>query len=511
MLNESDSPPSPGGSKISGSLGAALLRFLESVPTNRWILFLGALLAAGCLIGAMDAGLDWDATLWNDVRLSRAYAALGGADLYSGPDEGVLAGHLYGPMGFYLYAPVRLASTPGAAIRIGIVVSALIVLIPFAWILRRKTVAGPRDETLWIPAFLFAVFHFFWSSSSTGLWMIHVDAPTVGLALVSYWSLLRALDNPQSLLWIWATAGASAAAVWSKQTMAPALILPAAILWINGQSRAARQVFGLTALCAAAFGAIFGWLYGFGDLWFTMFEVPSRHGRYFGRLLMDFDQFGTLVDLLPLAAIVFYAGRQAVAAHSIGIAALYALALTPFAALGRLKVSGSGNNYLGPDVFLTLSLCLAVSAVIARNDGPWKGRAQALLGLALLLQMGRTAQFLAHDAYLRSINPEIGASDEAYQYLLENPGAAYFPWHPLAMHMAEGKLFHAGHGILTRNQAGYPVSEQQWRSHVPQGPRFLVTPKEPNGYLLEHMPKFQYSVAHPDLPRWVVRQSSPRP
>ena len=90
-----------------------LLDCLAAITRNRVLLVVCGLLALGCVREAGLDGLDWGWTsFWNDVRLSRAYAAVGGADLYGSEDEGVLAGHLYGPVGFFLYAPARLAERP---------------------------------------------------------------------------------------------------------------------------------------------------------------------------------------------------------------------------------------------------------------------------------------------------------------------------------------------------------------------------------------------------------------
>jgi hypothetical protein len=476
----------------------------EAASHNRLVLAFGGLLVAACILQAGWAGLDWTwRGFWNDVRTSRAYAAAGGEDLYPSASEGVLSGHLYGPAGFFLYAPVRLAATPGAAIRAGIAISALLVLIPFAAAFLRRREGAPQTALL-----LAAFFHLYWSSSTQSLWNVHVDAPAVGLVLLSWIALLRVREERGGALALAAAGAAAATAVWAKQTMAPALLLPPILLWMDGRRRQSAIVSGWIAACAVGLGVLFGWLYGFGDLWFTMFEVPSKHARHIGRLLTDFRQFQSVLDLTPLLAIaIFLAPIPAIDGRRARSALLYAAALLPFAALGSIKINGSENNYLGPDVFATLAICFAAAGALtgASSGGAARRAAAALLGFVLALQIGRTAMFLARDSYERSLRTEPGPSDEAFQYLEAHPGQAYFPWNPLAMLMAEGRLYHAAHGAVTLRQAGLPVSPEHWRAHAPSRARCLVYPGDDVANVLELMPELSKEVNLPGLSRWTVR------
>ena len=480
-----------------------MLDLPASIPRNGVVLAVCGLLALGCIRQAGLAGLDWNwMSFWNDVRLSRAYAVTGGADLYGSETEGVLAGHLYGPVGFFLYAPVRLAERPETAIRIGIAISGLLVIIPFAFALL-SAVADPvpRGAILAI-----AFFHLYWSDAAMGAWIIHVDAPAFGLVLLSFGALARAVRSEDSRKWLWVTAAAAAGAAWAKQTTVPALILPAVFLWLGGRKRDALQTLSLTVAFGAALGVLFGAMYGFGDLWFTMFEIPSRHPRTPGVLLMDHWVFRAFVDLMPLAVVALLVGGRAGESRSISpayMAAGYAFALGLFSIVGRIKEGGAANNYLGLDVFLTLCLCLFVANGLGR-PGALVRPTLAALGLLVAIQAVRTTHFLAHDHYRRSHQPETGGSEEAFEFLLKHPGEAYFPWNPLAMQMATGELYHSGHGILTRRQGGRPVGDEQWRAHVPTGARFLATPYKAKSYLLEKMPEYSRQVEHPELERWSV-------
>ncbi len=489
----------------SRSLEAHALLVLQRAAHDRRLLWLAAAVAGLCIVQAGYAALDWNwGGYWNDVRVARAYAVAGGADIYGSANQGVLPGHLYGPVGFFLYAPVRLASTPGGAIRMGVALSALLALAPlalaFGW--RRR---GVPEAALALAAFL----HLYWSPVAGTLWSVHVDAPAIGLILLSWIGLARAAETAADWRWPALAGVAAAAAVWAKQTAVPALLLPPVLLWLAGKRGRAAAAAGWGLGCAAGLGALFGWLWGFEDLWFTMFEVPGRHGRYVGRLLADFTELGTLLDLAPLIAIPLILGRRGPAGRDsrrARLALIYCLALIPFAALGRLKISGAVNNYLGPDVFATLAVCLAAAAALRRprNGGAVRRRACALLGLALLAQVTRTSGFLAHEAVRQWQSHPTAASDEAFAYARAHPGDAYFPWNPLATLMAEGRLYHSGHGAVGRRQAGLLVSDAQWRAHVPKQARYVMLPAGSRPDFHEVMPEYSKRVELAEMPRWDV-------
>lgn len=492
---------------VGAAVWAPLGRLAARLSHARWFLALGGLIAAACVWQAGLQGVAWGPEAsWNDVRLARAYAAAGGADLYASVDEGVLPGHLYGPVGFYLLAPVRLFGTPDSAIRAGIAISVALVMVPFAAALLGAGPRGPAAALL-----LAAFFHLYWSQAAATLWSVHVDAPAVGLVLVSWIALMRARENETAGAALIVCSAAAACAAWTKQTAASALVLPAALLWLDGRRRDAAQALGWTFACGLGLAALFGGLYGYQDLWFTMFEVPARHARYFGRLLNDSPQLGSLLDLLPLAAVaVFAPPRDERLLRRMHAAALYAAAWLPLAVLGRVKVSGSPNNYLGVDVFLTLAVCLAAAAALesAASDARMRRAAGVVVGILLAVQVARTGVFLAHEAVVRSVRSAPRPSAQAYAYLKAHPGEAYFPWNPLAALMAEGELYHSGYGALTRAQAGLPVGQEQWRAHLPASAQLLICPGPEPKEVLELMPEYDKRVELPELPRWSVLERS---
>lgn len=464
---------------------------------------LAALVVSGLVWKYAVEGSEWGGEpFWNDIRLARAYSAWLGVDIYAGPDSGLLPGHLYGPVGFFAYGPALLATTPGRAIQWGIVLSWLMVGVPLWWVLRRTVGGGVSLAGL----FLLAMFHFAASPGTGSIRTVHVDAPATGLAVVSCGALIAAIRRQDDRGWLVLTAVTAAGAVWAKQTMAPVVLLPGLALWLAGRSRAAFVVTGMAIGFSALLGLVFGWLYGMGDLWWTMFAVPAKHGRLPGVVFQDSAVVRGLFDVLPLLALPLFLHANGDRKKFVGsgVALAYSLALLPLAMLGRMKVEGAANNYLAPDVFLVLALCLAAGAAL-RGAGPKRLRpALALVGVLLCVQMGQSAQAVVFTAYRRTVQPRAKPSDEAYAFLRARPGEAYFPWNPLAMHMAEGRPFHSGYGPVTRAKAGYPVSAEQWAEFAPERARWVATPLPLFPSLEGLLPEYAREVRHPELPGWIV-------
>ena len=60
---------------------------------------------------------------------------------------------------------------------------------------------------------------------------------------------------------------------------------------------------------------------------------------------------------------------------------------------------------------------------------------------------------------LRPIRFLASANEEAYRFSRQWPGQVYFPWHPLSVYLAEGKLYHFELGICDRIAAGIPMDQ----------------------------------------------------
>ena len=503
----------------------------------------GLLIAACLVVRALD-GVYY---FWNDVRFSRAYALAHGYDLYTPPDSGVIPGIIYGPVGFFLYAPAALWPAPAAALLSACLVSALATLGPAGLVLADRRIAGEPGPWV-LPIFTVVLLHFYWSAATVGVWMVHTDAAALGLScLALYWTLRHPPEK--TLSWqLFAAAATASLAVWAKQTTAPILLIPCAYFLLRRARRSAAWVLLLSAAFAAVLGAIFSALYGFRDLWLAMFEVPSGRARYPGIVLHEGGRITDFMEMMYLLAIVvvcsIVSGKRlqpAAGACSRSrprfLAALFSrisdwtawplflgagLALLPMSLLGRMKAGGAANNFGLADYFLSLGIALLFLRLSSRPELQQSDSRRALQAAVVLLLavMGlRTVADLTAKLHPIALHWPPSAQI-AYSYARKNPGSTYFPWHPLASLMAEGRYYHTSWGVMEREAGGYPVSEAHFRAHLPENlQRIAAIDDAPlvsaiksadwGHYLLRRLPELRCEARAPGLPGWAVLERGP--
>lgn len=282
------------------------------------------------------------------------------------------------------------------------------------------------------------------------------------------------------------------------------------------------------------------------DLWLSVFEVPSRHPRYLGaplqewRLITDFMEMLYLLGVAIVGSIAI--GKRPAPEPGSPLSASFlarwnafvpdwtawplacatGLALLPMSLLGRMKAGGTANNFGITDYFLALGIALLVLRLAARGEFR-QGAARRALEAALLLLltvMGvRTVAnlLLTSREFARRWPPAIQA---AFDYAQKHPGTTYFPWHPLASLMGEGRYFHTAWGVMERESAGFPVSDAHFRDALPENlQRVATTDNTPlfgairsrqwDDYLLRRLPELRCRVIVPELPGWAVLEQGP--
>lgn len=516
----------------------------KSVIETLWFRVACGLFITACVAVRTVEGLDIS---WNGIRFARAYALARGLDLYSPPDSGVISGLIYGPVGYFLFAPAALWTSPLPALATACLMSALATLGPAALVLSgRGNSSGAKPWVL--PVFTVLVVHFYAASATIGVWTIHTDAAALGLMCMTlYWTLRHPLEKTFS--WNLAAAAICAAlAVWAKQTAAPILVVPAAYLFLAGCRRGAWRLLGLTGVAAALMGILFGVWYGFSDLRLTIFEIPSGHPRFAGAPLLEWRLITEFMEILFLLGVVLAASaalekspaqaeltnlgerpsllsrcrRLVPAGRAWMLFCGMGLALLPMAFLGRMKVSGSSNNFGAPDYFVALGIALLFLRLAGRvefRQGPGRRALQAslLLLLAILGARSMASFIVTSDALAARWPPPIQA---AYEHALAHPGTTYFPWYPLANLMADGSYNHTAWGVLEREWAGFPVSEAHLRAELPENLERIATFDELpliqaihsrtwDHFVLQGLPEFRCLVTAPDLPGWTVLERGP--
>jgi hypothetical protein len=460
---------------------------------------------------------------WNDIRLTRTFALLEGEQIYPGPADGPLHAGIYGPVGFALYAPAVIFSSPNAALAAGIFLSIVMGFVPVLLIFRDSRIASevcPRLRALLLCA---VVFHFYFASAEQGLWNIHVDAPAVFLAALGLYAALRHGGRDTFSWALGASIVFCALAPWAKQTVAPALLAPPLYFWCLGNRRAALQfVLGL-AVASCFLGAVFGAWFGFDRLVFSMMTTPGRHSLTLWRILDARQQVHDFLDIMFLAALLVVAllllrgeqqelpaGRREQVfdwnAWPIFLAAT--IFVLPTAILGRLKEGGADNNYGPVDYFLTIAVVLCLLRLTARpafrTHRVLPGALTVAIGLLLSMQMLRALPGVVHLPGQLAVFLRGTPSQEAFEFARANPGKTFFAWHPLGPLLAEGRLYHISYGVHQRGLAGFEVSPSHLRAHLPPRMEYVAVKSVVEPYTLMPAPEFACETSVDGLPGWTV-------
>jgi hypothetical protein len=409
---------------------------------------------------------------WDVVRLAPTVGMARGFPLYSGRHDGAILSTMYGPFSAIAYLPAALAADPAVAAVAGRALACLYFFAPLYLVCLHP---GGGDDT---PAevrrggFLLAALAALASPplcySAT---QIHSDAPALGLAGLAIWLAMRPGGTTG-----WGPALLASAlgwlSVWSKQTM---IVLPLCLpLWawaIAGAKAGLRCGVAAVAtggVIAAAFLLRF-------DRDAMLFNAVLWPGHLPWKGSTPGNLADALVELLPQIlpfAVVLGAGpiRRAWACHgsrSWFLPVAVGVAMVPLALLGRVKKGGDLNSF-SPALYPLLLACAARVVRYAANTEWRRPLVAALVGLAAL---GVPAFIRDAKTYAR-LRPARAEVD----YLAAHPGAVYFPWHPLAHLVAEGRPTHHLHSVWERGVAGYPVPRDHAMGYIPGGCRFVAFP-----------------------------------
>jgi hypothetical protein len=174
------------------------------------------------------------------------------------------------------------------------------------------------------------------------------------------------------------------------------------------------------------------------------------------------------------------------------------------------RTSGADVNHYG-----LFSYFLLVSATLAMGDAALSGTdafltkvSKIFIVILVALNVDLQAFRVALGAYAHlDSNP----AQKVYQYSLNHPGRAYFPWNPLAVLLGEGKLYHFDYSLYDREVRGYPVSPAQMLANIPANPKLVaIPPNEVAGSAaLLNLINGKPRVNEPGLENWTVYQISP--
>ncbi len=496
---------------LIGATGIALYRRSSGDLADR--LASGLAPAAAAAVGLVYASYVAALPLWswNAVRLLPSLVLLSDYPLYVGPQDGPALTIYYGPMSAVLFLPAALGRTPTEILLIGGSLNVVLLLGPLFLIVgreRKRIGTGPVVVGCILAAaavLLQATTHYFATKP-------HVDAPALALALVSCALLLGRKRRRWSRL-----AGAATLAVlavWAKQIELPVAL--AQTIWlavVEGRRTALRYVL-LLAACGAATSVLFVTLFGFEELRFNLITVMASHpwigdGSWLLLALLEMlvgaSLFG-LVVLVALRARKRFEGELDTASllrdKPWAFFVLVALLMAPVSLLGRVKVGGAVNSYHSIFFLLVAAVLVLVRLELLGPTAASRQRAkQVLYVLTAVAVLAIVPQLQSQSLTDVFDNPQ----EQAYRYALAHPGTAYFPWQPLSTFLAEGRLDHFDYAIYDRELAGFPASEELFRSFLP--PRLEVVVFYENAleaHVMKYLPEFDHQTSLAGMPGWVA-------
>jgi hypothetical protein len=459
--------------------------------------------------------------IWNEIRWSRSLALAHGQTIYRGQnDPGPIVGTLHTPVSHVFYRLLTgWIGDPTQAILAGSMVSIVLVFGALAWLFIRRRSPGSAG---WVGAalcFLWCAFGIMQSPSCYNVVVsVHTDACAVAFAIVACGLLCGLRPSSNSHARIWLCAGAVVLSVWSKQTMLPLAAALAVFIWLaDGVGVLKRYLVAFVSLAAAVLCLTLA-VVPASAFFFNVVTLATHRPRWidaFTRLVGVFrtaklEALGSLLPVLFFIIAGWDALRgQAAASRRLLVECRWlvfvfaAVSLTP-GTIQAVATVGGDINHAG----IVLCMLLTAAALAVQQNLPSAGRlvqraASLFLIVGLLVNVTPAAAFGLPAAFERlADNP----SEVAFRYASRNPNQAYFPWNPSVSLLTERKLYHFEMSLKDRELAGYPPSDEQVRSGLPSGVRFVAIPPGLRFYSKSLKSAFRdyRETKLPELPGWLV-------
>lgn len=471
-------------------------------------------------------------SVWNDARLGEVIATLKHYPLYIEPGHGPILSYKYGPLGAITYLPAGLlAHTPTGQILLGSLLTSIYFYLPIIWVIRRAAPHAPLLNQIAAFACFAAVVHNSFTLADPSSW-IHTDAPALGFAACSMALALDRSGEKRSKLSQIGMVLFAVLAVWTKQTVAPILlVLPLWTLLTRSKREALFDAICLIGLLAVV-SVVFVDSFDSSAMGYYMFTEPAHHPwQYGGHTAALLKVAGMIfwqvwpIALLLIAAVALRAKNQVrpmrawLIEHQWMLAVLFALVLSPSALFGWLKAGGAGNNAALITYFLLLAAVSALAQLeLPRFAANWTDAAL----VAQLIVVLTVAQFAARaffDDYrldsevAQAIQPYQNDSELAYQYEKSHPGDVYFPWNVEASLLASNKLYDFDFGVHDRILAGNSPKPVELQAGLPANMRAIAYPPQlvPSLDMLKLLPQYRQPMHIPGLQGFIVFGRSPSP
>ncbi|MDD3374158.1 MAG: hypothetical protein PHY73_00320 [Candidatus Omnitrophica bacterium] len=464
---------------------------------------------------------------WNSARLAWTFSIKYGHQVFYGLSKGPILARMYGPLMPLSYWPCTWMKTPTLAICLGSLLSVLFIFVPSISFF----VIEAKKESFSKSAFfcyfsLFCLFSFSLYSLSRSIFMIHADAPSIGLAALACLFLYGDREELRPHYKI-LSAFFVACSIWTKQIAVPLAIALPMYVWVKEGRRSAQSYFFQIILFLFSLLALFSYSFGFREMFEEMFLIPSRHpARYsmgWGKgffliawyFLKNTSLFVALILLTNIEPIkrlfkravsfnVFFKQNDWVLFFLVGVA------MAPTAILAMLKKGGDVNNFSFSIYFFVLAatICLvrfflkSLKEVSLDRKKIIKFLFCILMFCLMSLSVGTFFSFF-NRLILADRNPQ----EMAYVFSLQNPEKIYFPDSILSTCFSDKKVYHSLDGVYDRKNARIPIDPQHFKKYIPRKLEQIAIPKRylyRHSYILEKFPEFHAQKGTKETAFWTV-------
>ncbi len=460
------------------------------------------------VVGAVAGAPTLD---WNGARLAPTVAIVHGYALYYPEASGPMLSTVYGPLAPFAFLPAALCTTPTPALLTAAAINVAFVVLPLLWFIRRARSAHRTSGLLAVVVWLGACAALA-QTRAGDMWltMIHPDAPALGLGLLACGALWTG-DREPTPRRLHAVAVLATLACGMKQVILP---LPAALgllVWATrGRRACVEYVRALVASAAVVAGSVLV-LGGPAAAIFNAMTIAT-HQPWIRPGIAGLEEGGLLLlramaESLAILALAAIADRGIARPWTAPV--VVAIALVPTGVLGAVKMGGDQNSF-----YSLYFAAAAAASMLAWNGGAasspaWRRAFRVACYLYCTVNVALAGRAGRYDAWRGGGSPFANANQQAYDYLRRHPGEAYFPWHPLAGLLAEGRLYHFDFAAFDRWLAGFPPTREHVLAYVPAGMRGIASTRRP--WLLTYFPEYTRESTLPDLPGWRVFVPAERP
>ena len=452
-------------------------------------LYLNRILAGLLILGGLTALLSIVTTIQgapfvyeNDHRLAPSLAILKGFSLYYPKEGGPVLSSIYGPITAFAFLPAAfLKVLPSRVVQFATITALIYFFLPA--ILLCLTLAERECAKLAKFRYRACVLFFGVVLLNGPLQRAsaepHADAPALGLCALACFFLLRRRDNHADWFDVLLAAMCVACGVLAKQNMAPLPpVFAAWLLFRDGWKQSLGFCLAGITIAGLILVVVGHTLATPGAMLLNLVTIPTHQPLRKADFFPTVAQVGyqsMVLAALPIIALVqnLESGtsslRITLRRNPRLLLLLSGAALATTSVIGYIKAGGNINALSPAIYFLAIAF---VAELIPFLDGVSDSTNREsiarvtllaiVLSFAILLSLPSILYGIAHTPKLKDC-----AMDNAFRYSKAHPDSIYFPDYPLAVLLAEGRLYHFSWGLQDREQAGYPVKAQEFLRYTP--------------------------------------------